>query len=97
MTFLPIEPVLGSCKCLEHRLGAKSALYGVWFQISHLNFCSNSLVLRAVWVLSCMRMIPSLNMSGRLRRMASRWPSDYFLFPKLEEHLSGTRFSKTVM
>ncbi|GBO40279.1 hypothetical protein AVEN_33380-1 [Araneus ventricosus] len=22
-----------------------------------------------------------------------RWPSDYFLFPKLKEHLSGTRFS----
>ncbi|GBO39609.1 hypothetical protein AVEN_98071-1 [Araneus ventricosus] len=27
------------------------------------------------------------------RRMASRWPSDHFLFPKLEEHSSGKRFS----
>ncbi|GBM72947.1 hypothetical protein AVEN_124127-1 [Araneus ventricosus] len=26
-----------------------------------------------------------------LRRMASRWPGDYFLLPKLKEHLSGTR------
>ncbi|GBM47677.1 hypothetical protein AVEN_171790-1 [Araneus ventricosus] len=25
--------------------------------------------------------------------MASRWPSDHFLFSKLKEHLSGTRFS----
>ncbi|GBO42668.1 hypothetical protein AVEN_149103-1 [Araneus ventricosus] len=32
-------------------------------------------------------------MPWRLRRMASRWPSDYFLSPKLKEHLSGTRFS----
>ncbi|GBO34882.1 hypothetical protein AVEN_78470-1, partial [Araneus ventricosus] len=32
-------------------------------------------------------------MPGRLRRMASRWPSDHFLFPKLKEHLSGIRFS----
>ncbi|GBO25026.1 hypothetical protein AVEN_17240-1 [Araneus ventricosus] len=39
------------------------------------------------------RMIPSLNMPGRLRRMDSRWPRDYFLSPKLKEHLSGTRFS----
>ncbi|GBN16467.1 hypothetical protein AVEN_196923-1 [Araneus ventricosus] len=38
-------------------------------------------------------MTPSLNMPGCLRRMASRWPNDYFLFPKLKEHLSGTRFS----
>ncbi|GBM25970.1 hypothetical protein AVEN_223106-1 [Araneus ventricosus] len=38
-------------------------------------------------------MTPSLNTPRRLRRMASRWPSDYFLFPKLKEHLSGTRFS----
>nr|GBN18540.1 hypothetical protein AVEN_27647-1 [Araneus ventricosus]GBN18562.1 hypothetical protein AVEN_38415-1 [Araneus ventricosus]GBN18631.1 hypothetical protein AVEN_144502-1 [Araneus ventricosus] len=30
--------------------------------------------------------------ADRLRRMASRWPSDYFLFPKLKEHLSGTEF-----
>ncbi|GBN51987.1 hypothetical protein AVEN_68383-1 [Araneus ventricosus] len=37
-------------------------------------------------------MTPSLNMPGRLRRMASRWPSDYFLFPKLKEQLSGTGF-----
>ncbi|GBL80920.1 hypothetical protein AVEN_26328-1 [Araneus ventricosus] len=32
-------------------------------------------------------------MPGRLHRMASRWPSDYFLFPKLKEYLSATRFS----
>ncbi|GBL98877.1 hypothetical protein AVEN_165707-1 [Araneus ventricosus] len=32
-------------------------------------------------------------MPGRLRRMVSRWPSDYFLLPRLKEHLSGTRFS----
>ncbi|GBN81986.1 hypothetical protein AVEN_79490-1 [Araneus ventricosus] len=32
-------------------------------------------------------------MPGRLRRMASRCPSDHFLFPKLEEHLYATRFS----
>ncbi|GBL78965.1 hypothetical protein AVEN_48930-1 [Araneus ventricosus] len=38
-------------------------------------------------------MTPSLNMPGRLRRMALRSPSDYFLFPKLTEHLSGRRFS----
>ncbi|GBO27355.1 hypothetical protein AVEN_122964-1 [Araneus ventricosus] len=38
-------------------------------------------------------MTPSLNMPGRLRRMASLWTSDYFLFPKLKEYLSGTRFS----
>ncbi|GBL83968.1 hypothetical protein AVEN_100852-1 [Araneus ventricosus] len=40
----------------------------------------------------CSRVWPPL-------RMASRWPSDYFLFPKLKEHLSGTRFgsdAKTV-
>ncbi|GBL54853.1 hypothetical protein AVEN_166734-1, partial [Araneus ventricosus] len=37
------------------------------------------------------KMTPSLSIPGRLRRMASRWPSDYFLFPKLKEHLSGTR------
>ncbi|GBO19590.1 hypothetical protein AVEN_134987-1 [Araneus ventricosus] len=28
-----------------------------------------------------------------LRRMASRWRSDYFLLSKLKEHLSGTKFS----
>ncbi|GBM50444.1 hypothetical protein AVEN_53020-1, partial [Araneus ventricosus] len=50
-------------------------------------------VFRAVWVLPCRRMTPSPNMPGRLRQMASRWPSDYFLFSKLKEHLSGTRFS----
>ncbi|GBM83668.1 hypothetical protein AVEN_57367-1 [Araneus ventricosus] len=38
-------------------------------------------------------MPPSLNKSGRLRRMASRWPNDYFLFSKLKENLSGIRFS----
>ncbi|GBN77594.1 hypothetical protein AVEN_145673-1 [Araneus ventricosus] len=38
-------------------------------------------------------MTPSLNMPGRLRRKTSRWSNDYFLFPKLKEHLSGTRFS----
>ncbi|GBN16589.1 hypothetical protein AVEN_9531-1 [Araneus ventricosus] len=32
-------------------------------------------------------------MPGRLRRMAPRWPNDYFLFPKLTEHLSRTGFS----
>ncbi|GBN16420.1 hypothetical protein AVEN_256450-1 [Araneus ventricosus] len=36
---------------------------------------------------------PTLNMPGRLLRMALRWPSDNFLFPKLKEHLSGTRIS----
>ncbi|GBL77377.1 hypothetical protein AVEN_41792-1 [Araneus ventricosus] len=39
------------------------------------------------------RVTPSLNMPGRLRRMASRWLNSYFLFPKLKEHLSETRFS----
>ncbi|GBO14148.1 hypothetical protein AVEN_51682-1 [Araneus ventricosus] len=29
----------------------------------------------------------------RLRRITSRWRNDYFLFPKLKEHLSGTRRS----
>ncbi|GBM55224.1 hypothetical protein AVEN_158111-1 [Araneus ventricosus] len=38
-------------------------------------------------------MTPSLNMPGRLRRMASRSPNGYFLFSKLKEYLSGTRFS----
>ncbi|GBM96855.1 hypothetical protein AVEN_126647-1 [Araneus ventricosus] len=38
-------------------------------------------------------MAPSLNMPKRLRRMASRWSSDCFLFQKLKEHISGTRFS----
>ncbi|GBN95766.1 hypothetical protein AVEN_3716-1 [Araneus ventricosus] len=38
-------------------------------------------------------MTPSLNMPGRLRRISSRWPNDYFLFPKLKELLSGTRSS----
>ncbi|GBN14625.1 hypothetical protein AVEN_171729-1 [Araneus ventricosus] len=28
-----------------------------------------------------------------VRRMASRWPNDYFLFQKLKEHLSGRKFS----
>ncbi|GBM39713.1 hypothetical protein AVEN_47518-1 [Araneus ventricosus] len=32
-------------------------------------------------------------MPGHLRRMSSRWPSDYFLFPKLKEHLFGTKSS----
>ncbi|GBM86958.1 hypothetical protein AVEN_134388-1 [Araneus ventricosus] len=50
-------------------------------------------MLRAEWVLSCRRMTPSLNMIDRLRRMASRWPRDYPQFPKLKEHISGTRFS----
>ncbi|GBO16187.1 hypothetical protein AVEN_221672-1 [Araneus ventricosus] len=36
---------------------------------------------------------PTLNMPGRFIRMASRCPSDNFLFPKLKEHLSGTMFS----
>ncbi|GBN57217.1 hypothetical protein AVEN_162703-1 [Araneus ventricosus] len=49
--------------------------------------------MRAVWVLPCRRMTPSLNMPGRLRRMASRWPTDCFLFSKLKGRLSGTRFS----
>ncbi|GBO01386.1 hypothetical protein AVEN_267471-1 [Araneus ventricosus] len=35
-------------------------------------------------------------MIGRLCRMASRWTSDYFLFPKLKEYLSGTRFSSDI-
>ncbi|GBL91903.1 hypothetical protein AVEN_172808-1 [Araneus ventricosus] len=39
------------------------------------------------------RMTPSLNMPGRLRRITSPCPNDYFLFLKLKEHLSGTRFS----
>ncbi|GBO20720.1 hypothetical protein AVEN_33453-1 [Araneus ventricosus] len=38
-------------------------------------------------------MTPSFNMPGRLRWMTSRWPYDHLLFPKLEEHLSETRFS----
>ncbi|GBO19440.1 hypothetical protein AVEN_151498-1 [Araneus ventricosus] len=37
-------------------------------------------------------MTPSLKIPGRLSRMASQWPSDYFLLTKLEENLSGTRF-----
>ncbi|GBL77467.1 hypothetical protein AVEN_41854-1 [Araneus ventricosus] len=87
---LPIEPVLGSCfhitvwrvpdKCLEPRMGAKSWLYREWLQTR-----CNSTVLREVWVLLCRRMTPSLNMPGRLRRKASRWPSEYFLFQKLKE------------
>ncbi|GBN47066.1 hypothetical protein AVEN_40716-1 [Araneus ventricosus] len=32
-------------------------------------------------------------MPGHFRRMASRWPSNYFLFVKLKEHLSATRLS----
>ncbi|GBL74267.1 hypothetical protein AVEN_235266-1 [Araneus ventricosus] len=43
--------------------------------------------------IACRRKTPSLNMPERLRRMASRWPSAFFIFPKLKEHLSGTRFS----
>ncbi|GBL77015.1 hypothetical protein AVEN_12669-1 [Araneus ventricosus] len=38
-------------------------------------------------------MTPSLNIPRRLRRITSQWPNDYFLFPKLKEHLSGTMFS----
>ncbi|GBM03570.1 hypothetical protein AVEN_203152-1 [Araneus ventricosus] len=38
-------------------------------------------------------MTPSLNIPGRMRRITSRWPSHYFLFPKLKEHLSGTSLS----
>ncbi|GBL81528.1 hypothetical protein AVEN_143778-1 [Araneus ventricosus] len=38
-------------------------------------------------------MTPSLNMPGRIRRMASRWSSDYFLFPKVKEHLCVIRLS----
>ncbi|GBO34061.1 hypothetical protein AVEN_167858-1 [Araneus ventricosus] len=42
-------------------------------------------------------MTPLLNIPGRLRRMASRWPSDSFLSPKLKEmegrNLSGRKFS----
>ncbi|GBM26184.1 hypothetical protein AVEN_171305-1 [Araneus ventricosus] len=64
-------------------------------QNSHLNFCNNSLVLRAVLVLSCRKVTQSLNTTGHLSRMASRWPSDYFLFPKLKEHSSGIRFSSS--
>ncbi|GBO14125.1 hypothetical protein AVEN_183373-1 [Araneus ventricosus] len=34
----------------------------------------------------------TITQHGRaFRRMASRWPSDYFLFPKLKEHSSGQR------
>ncbi|GBO20559.1 hypothetical protein AVEN_250930-1, partial [Araneus ventricosus] len=63
-------------KCLEPRFGAKSGLYGGWLETSHLNLCNNSRILRTIWVSSCRRMTPSLNMPGRLRRMASRWTSD---------------------
>ncbi|GBM73241.1 hypothetical protein AVEN_94686-1 [Araneus ventricosus] len=38
-------------------------------------------------------MTPSLNMQWNLRPITSRWPSDYFPFPKLKEHLTGRRFS----
>ncbi|GBN43040.1 hypothetical protein AVEN_23122-1 [Araneus ventricosus] len=38
-------------------------------------------------------MTPSFNMPRRLRRITSRCPNDHFLFPKLKEHLSATRFS----
>ncbi|GBO11091.1 hypothetical protein AVEN_33054-1 [Araneus ventricosus] len=38
-------------------------------------------------------MTPSRNMLRHLRRMASRWPDDYFLFTKWKERLSGTMFS----
>ncbi|GBO16464.1 Glucose dehydrogenase [FAD, quinone] [Araneus ventricosus] len=48
---------------------------------------------QAVWALSCRRMTSLLNMPERLCRMASQWPSDYFLFPKLKEYLSGITFS----
>ncbi|GBL72611.1 hypothetical protein AVEN_74287-1 [Araneus ventricosus] len=58
-----------------------------------LELLQQFLVLLAVWVLSCRRITPSLNMPGCLRLMASRWPRDCFLFPKLKEHLSGARFS----
>ncbi|GBM14722.1 hypothetical protein AVEN_72000-1 [Araneus ventricosus] len=80
-------------KCLESRFSVKSGLCEGWLETSYLNFCSNSQVLRAVWILSCRRMAPSLNLPGSLRWMASRWPSDYFPFPKLKEHLYGKRFS----
>ncbi|GBO02014.1 Liprin-beta-1 [Araneus ventricosus] len=39
------------------------------------------------------KMTLSLNIPGRLRRMASRWPSDYFLFPKLKKHVPERQFS----
>ncbi|GBM13240.1 hypothetical protein AVEN_214944-1 [Araneus ventricosus] len=32
-------------------------------------------------------------MPWRLRRITSRWSNDYFLFPKLKDHLPETRFS----
>ncbi|GBM60568.1 hypothetical protein AVEN_131578-1 [Araneus ventricosus] len=38
-------------------------------------------------------MTASLNMSERLRQITSRWPNDYFLFLKLKELLSETKFS----
>ncbi|GBM93661.1 hypothetical protein AVEN_132445-1 [Araneus ventricosus] len=83
-------------KCLEPTLGAESGLCVCGegcIQTSHLNFSSDSWVLRSLWVLSCKRMTPSLNIPGRLRRITLRWLNDYFLFPKLKEHLSGSRFS----
>ncbi|GBM04664.1 hypothetical protein AVEN_75615-2-1, partial [Araneus ventricosus] len=81
-------------KCSEPRLGAKSGLYGGgWLQTSHLNSCSYSCVLLAVWVLPYRRMIPTIIMPGRFRRMVSRWPSDYFPLPKLKVHSSSPRFS----
>ncbi|GBO30610.1 hypothetical protein AVEN_158688-1, partial [Araneus ventricosus] len=102
---LPVEPVLGSCfhitlrrepcsrKVFATQIGFQIWAVGGWLQTFLLNFRSHSSVLRAVWALSCRRMAPSLHMPGRLHRMASRWPSDYFLFPKWKEHLSGRRFS----
>ncbi|GBM39599.1 Arylsulfatase B, partial [Araneus ventricosus] len=40
-------------------------------------------------------MTPAINTAGRLCWMASRWPSDYLLCPKLKEHSSGIRFSSS--
>ncbi|GBN34523.1 hypothetical protein AVEN_223260-1 [Araneus ventricosus] len=82
-------------KCSEPRLGGKSGLMGVAPDFP-LELLQQFLCSVAVRVLPCRRMIPSFNKPGRLRWMASRWPSDYFLFSKWKEQLSGTNFS-TVM
>ncbi|GBO21263.1 hypothetical protein AVEN_72708-1, partial [Araneus ventricosus] len=79
-------------KCLEPILGAKSGPHGVApdFPLEllqqFLSFASNMGVLMQ-------KDDTVFHHPGCLRRMVSRWPSDYFIFPKLKTHLSGTRFS----
>ncbi|GBN35209.1 hypothetical protein AVEN_12906-1 [Araneus ventricosus] len=86
------EKILFPNKCLEPRLDAKSGMYGV-APVFPLELLQQFFSFASSMGMPFRRMTPPLNMPGHLRRMASRWPSDYIFFSKLKEHLSGTEFS----